>query len=79
LKHKQTKEALDIIKKFTNLCKEDRDFEDEFMIFFENLIVDYRSSNITAQEVDKQLSDYLDSYIKNKRQIKIDSIIGKKE
>lgn len=76
---KQTKEAIDIIKKFTKLCKSDPTFEEKFMIFFENLIIDYRSSNITAKELDDQLYEYFVSYTRNKRQNDIDSILGKEE
>ena len=75
----KTKEAIYVIKKFTKLCKENPEFEEKFMIFFENLIIDYRSSNITAKEMDDQLYEYLQTYTRKKRESTIDSIIGKKE
>lgn len=74
-----TKEAIGVIRKFTKLCKEDTDFERNFMIFFENLIMDYKTSNMKGEEVDKQLSDYLDAYTRDKRDSKIKSILRKKK
>ncbi len=79
MKHKQTKEAIGVVKKFTKLCQEDSDFEEKFMIFFENLIMDYKTSNMPGEEVDRRLSDYLDKYTRKKRDNKITSILRKKE
>jgi hypothetical protein len=73
------KEALGVIKKFTKLCGEDPQFEERFMIFFENLLIDYRNSNLSGQEMDDQLYDYLQTYTMKKRENRIKSILKEKK
>lgn len=76
---KQDKEALYVIKKFTQLCKTYPEFENEFMEFFENLITEYRNKNIEGPEVDIKLGEFMINYTKRIRDAKLDSILRKKE
>lgn len=76
---KEHKEAISVIKKFTRICKEDPTFEGKFMIFFEDLILDYKNKLIDAKTMDTKLDDYLTNYQKQKRNKVLESILRKKK
>ena len=49
------------------------------MIYFEEKIIDYQRKNITAEELDESVSDYLDNYLISKRDKALKSILREKK
>lgn len=49
------------------------------MIYFEQKIIDYQRKNITAEELDKNVCDYIDKYLISKRDKALKSILREKE
>jgi len=74
-----TKESLNFIRKYRAICENNPKFEKDFMIYFEEKIIDYQRKNITAEELDESVSDYLDNYLISKRDKALKSILREKK
>ena len=74
-----TNQNLNFIRKYRTICENNPKFEKDFMIYFEQKIIDYQRKNITAEELDKNVCDYIDKYLISKRDKALKSILREKE
>lgn len=72
------KDTLNFIKKYKKICETDPKFEDMFMIFFEEKIIDYQNKVISAEDLDQEVNNFIDVYLSLSRDGKLKSILGKK-
>ena len=63
------------IKLYKKLSQ-DPNFEDEFMGFFEDSVVDYQSKIISATELDEKVWEWIVNWISTKRENKLDNLLG---
>jgi hypothetical protein len=73
------KESLEFIRHYKELCQKYPKFEENFMIFFEDKILDYQRKLLTAEELDLKIIDYIDFFIRKERNKKLISILRKKD
>jgi hypothetical protein len=73
------KESLEFIRHYKELCQKYPNFEENFMIFFEDKILDYQRKLLTAEELDLKIIDYIDFFIRKERNKKLKSILRKKD
>jgi hypothetical protein len=65
------------VEKYEKLSTDPK-FEEEFMVFFEESILDFKDKKISAIELDNRISEFVDKYVKVKRNKNINSILRKK-
>ena len=73
-----TKDSIEFIRKYKELCQRDPHFEDKFMGHFEELIIDYQKNIITSKELDERTTDFLSDYKTNRRDKALRLILRKK-
>lgn len=73
-----TKDSIEFIRKYKELCQKDLHFEDKFMEYFEELIIDYQKNIITSKELDERTTNFLSSYKTNRRDKALRLILRKK-
>jgi hypothetical protein len=73
------KESLEFIRNYKELCRKYPKFGENFMIFFEDKILDYQRKLLTAEELDLKIIDYIDFFIRKERNKKLKSILRKKD
>lgn len=73
------KESLEFIRKYKELCERYPTFEEKFMIYFEDRIIDYQKKIITADELDEKVVEFMNDFVCKSRNRKLKSILRKKE
>ncbi len=72
------KDSFEFIRRYKELCQKDPKFEDYFMDYFEELIINYQKNIITSKELDERTTDFLSDYKTNRRDKSLRLILGKK-